>query len=50
MEAFFFFLFFFAMQHVGSLFPNQGLNPRPLYWKLRVLTTGLPGRSQMGAF
>ena len=42
--------FFFATQHMGSSFPNQGMNPRPLYWKLRVLTTGLPGKSQMEAF
>ena len=25
---------------------DQGLNPRPLPWKGRVLTTGLPGKSQ----
>ena len=30
----------------GSSFPDQGSNPHPLQWKLRVLTTGLPGKSQ----
>ena len=29
-------------RHVGSEFPNQGLNPCPLHWKRRILTTGLP--------
>ena len=28
-----------------SQFPDQGLNPGPLQWKLRVLTTGPPGKS-----
>ena len=28
----------------GSEFLNQGLNTSPLQWKLRVLTTGLPGK------
>ena len=28
--------------HVGSYFPNQGLNPHPLPWKHGVLATGLP--------
>ena len=28
-----------------SEFPNQGSNPGPLQWKLRVLTTALPGDS-----
>ena len=34
------------MQHVmrASEFLNQGLNTSPLQWKLRVLTTGLPGK------
>ena len=39
--------------HAGSLlaacgiyFPDQGLNPGPLHWEHRVLTTGLPGKSQ----
>ena len=30
----------------GSSFPDQGSNPHTLQWKLRVLTTGLPGKSQ----
>ena len=33
-------------QHVGSQFPAQGLKPRPLHGKCRVLTTGPPGKSQ----
>ena len=35
-------IFFFActMQLVGSYFLNLGLNPGPLQWKHRVLTTG----------
>ena len=42
------FLFFFGctVWHVGSYFPDQGLNPRPLHWKHGVLTTGPPGKSQ----
>ena len=38
-QVFFFLFFFFALatlQHVGSQLPNQGLNPCPLDWKLRV--------------
>ena len=31
--------------HVGSQFPDQGSKPRPLQWKHRFLTTGLPGKS-----
>ena len=27
-----------TMQYAGSKFPNQGLNPRPLHWRCRVLT------------
>jgi len=30
--------------HIESLLPNQGSNPYPLLWKLRVFTTGLPGK------
>ena len=30
----------------GILVPNQRWNPRSLHWKLRVLTTGPPGKSQ----
>ena len=33
------------MWHVGSLFPNQGLNPHPLQWKCELLATGSPGKS-----
>ena len=39
----FFFFFCCTMQHMGSLFPDQGSNPRPLQWKHIVLTTGPPG-------
>ena len=34
-----------TMQQVGSLFPNQGSNPRHLQWNRRVLTTGQQGNS-----
>ena len=34
-----------AMQHAGSQFPDQGLNPCPWHWELTFLTTGLPGKS-----
>ena len=42
------------LQHVGSSvfttacdmeFPDQGWNPGPLQWELRVLATGPPGKS-----
>ena len=38
-----FFLFFFLLEagHVGSYFPDEGLNPSALHWKLRVLTIEL---------
>ena len=29
----------------GILIPQPGIDPRPLQWKFRVLTTGLPGKS-----
>ena len=32
-------------RHVGSEFPDQGSNLHPLHCKLRVLTTGPPGKS-----
>ena len=37
-------LFFFFLTALCSMqnFPNQGSNPCPLQWKLRVLTTGPP--------
>ena len=41
----FFFFFGHAIWHVESYFPNQGLKLCPLRWKLRVLTTGPPGKS-----
>ena len=34
-----------AVLHVGSQFDDQGWNPCPLHWELKILTTGLPGRS-----
>ena len=33
-----------------GIFPDQGLNPRPLYWKLGVLTSGPPGKSGCVSF
>ena len=42
---FFFFFVCHTAWHVGSQFPDQGLNPRPLKWKHGVLTTGPPGMS-----
>ena len=34
------------LQHAcGIQFPDQGLNPGPLHWELRVLTTVPPGKS-----
>ena len=39
------FVFWHATQHVGSEFPDQGLNLRPLQWKHQILTTGSPGKS-----
>ena len=43
----FFFVFYFGCTrwHVGSQFPNQGSNLRPLLWKHGFLITGLPGKS-----
>ena len=40
----FFFFFFCTAQHVGPHFPDQGLNPGSLQWKLGVSTTGPPGK------
>ena len=41
-----FFFFLAILQGLGDLkFPDQGLNPCPLKWKHRVLTTGPPGKS-----
>ena len=41
----FFFFFGCTAWHAGSQFPNHRLNPQPLQWKLRILTTRLPGKS-----
>ena len=41
----FFFFFSHALWHPRSQFLDQGPNLCPLQWKLRVLITGLPGRS-----
>ena len=40
-------LFYFwpRWQHKGSYFPKQGSNPSSLQRMLRVLTTGLPGKT-----
>ena len=40
-----FFFFFFGVAVCRILVPNQGLNPGPLHWKCRILTTGVPGKS-----
>ena len=40
-----FFFFGCAEWHMGSWFLDQGLSPRSLQWKCRVLTTGLSGKS-----
>ena len=47
-KAFFFFFFFFWLIQVacGILVPQSVIDPHPLQWKLRVLTTGPPGNSQ----
>ena len=37
------------LQHVGSSFPDKGLNPGPLHWECRVLATEPPGKS-LGGF
>ena len=41
------FIFGHAARHVGSQFTELGSNLRPLHWKCRVLTTGLPGKSRI---
>ena len=45
-----YFSFGHAAQRAKSYFPNQGLNLCPLQWKLKVLTTGPPGKSQLCPF
>ena len=39
-------LFILVTQHVGSCFPDQGMNPCPLQWTYGVLSTGPPEKSQ----
>ena len=49
--SFFFFLnFWFHRSACRILAANQGSNLFPLHWKLRVLTTGLLGKSQGECF
>ena len=43
------FVFGCAMKHMGSYFPDQGWNSRPL-WKTGILTTGPPGKSRLFYF
>ena len=43
--CFFVFSFVRATWLMGSLFPDQGLNPGPWHWERGVLTTGPPGNS-----
>ena len=38
------YFFFFATGHVGSSFPDQGLNLQPLHWEGGILTSE-PGKS-----
>jgi len=42
-----FFSFGHTAEHVGSSFPDQGLNPCLLHWKHGVLTTGMSGKSAL---
>ena len=44
--SFFFNFFGGIILHVESLFPDQGLNPYPLYQKQGVLTTRSPRKSR----
>ena len=46
----FFFFFGHNTGHVGSSFPDQGLNPCPLQWMHRVLTTAQPGKPPTSYF
>ena len=48
MSMYYLFFFLFSwLSHMacGMLVSQQELNPCPLHWKHRVLTTGLPGKS-----
>ena len=40
-----FFFFSFAASHGMLDFPDQGLNPCPVYWKLTIFTSGPSERS-----
>ena len=42
----FYVLVFLAMRHVGSHFPDQGLNPCPLLWKVKSSPLDHEGSSQ----
>lgn len=42
---FFFFFFDYITPHVGSDFHDQGSNPHPLQWKLKMSTPGPPRKS-----
>ena len=37
--------FFFGCAACGILVPRLGIEPSPMHWKRRVLTTGPPGKS-----
>ena len=39
-----------APRHVGSQFPDQGLNLHPLHWKVDSFTTGPPEKSPAALF
>ena len=45
LDFFFFFFFYCIMPRAGSQFHDQGSNPHPLQWKVKVSTTGPPGKS-----
>ena len=40
-------IFGHTTRHVGSQFPDQGIEPTPLPWEHGVLTTGPPGKSHL---
>ena len=46
--CFLYVLFSCIARYERSQFPEQGLKPCPLQWKHSVLTTGSPGKSQLG--
>ena len=41
----FFFFFNHALEHVGSYFPDQGLNLCLLHWEYGTLISGPPGKA-----